>query len=216
VAIFGIIGAGNIGRNLSLALLAAGHQVVIANSKGPETLETLIKELGTGARAATAADAADAAEYGIVAIPLTATGQVPVAPFAGKIVLNTCNYFPDRSGHVERIDSGEITVPQVLQEHLPAGRVVRAFNHIDAGRIPADGTPAGTPDRRALALTGDDAEAREFAADLYEKLGFDAVDLGPLAESWRLDPGQPTFVVRQNAGELRANAAAATRPAGTR
>lgn len=212
MATFGIIGAGNIGRNLSIALLAVGHRVVIANSQGPETLGDLIAELGDGATAATAEEAAQAAEYAVVAIPLPATAQVPVAPLAGKIVLNTCNYFPDHFGHLQRVDSGEITAPALLQEHLPAGRVVRAFNHIDAGKIPTDGTPVGTPDRRALALAGDDAEAREFVAGLYEELGFDAVDLGPLAESWRLDPGQPAFVVRQNAGELRANTAAAVRP----
>jgi predicted dinucleotide-binding enzyme len=209
----GIIGAGNIGRNLSLALLAAGHHVVIANSHGPETLNALIKELGDGARAATAVEAAEAGDFAIVAIPLPGTGQVPVAPLAGKIVLNTCNYFPDRYGQVGRIDTGEITVPGLLQEHLPASRVVRAFNHIDAGKIPTDGSPAGTPDRRALGLAGDDADARRLAV---EQFGFDAVDLGPLAESWRLDPGQPTFVVRQNADELTANAAAAKRPGAAR
>jgi predicted dinucleotide-binding enzyme len=212
VTTFGIIGAGNIGRNLGIALLAAGHRVVIANAHGPQTLKALIADLGSGADAATVEEAADAAEVAIVAIPLPATAQVPVAPLVGKIVMNTCNYFPDQFGHVPRIDSGEITVPAVLQEHLPASRVVRAFSHIDAGKIPTDGTPAGTPNRRALALAGDDAQAREFVADLYEQFGYDALDLGPLAESWRLDPGQPAFVVRQNAGELRANTAAAQRP----
>jgi predicted dinucleotide-binding enzyme len=211
MATFGIIGAGNIGRNLSLALLAKGHQVVIGNAHGPDTLTALVADLGPGARAATAEEAAAAGEYAVVAVPLPATGQVPAAPLAGKIVMNTCNYFPERLGHVMRIDQGAITVPGLLQEHLPQSRVVRAFNHIDAGGIPADGTPAGTPDRRALGLAGDDGDARKFVAELYDELGFDAVDLGPLAESWRLDADQPTFVVRQNAGELRANAAAAQR-----
>ncbi len=211
MAIFGIIGAGNIGRNLSLALLARGHQVVIANSQGPQTLTALVEDLGPGARAATAEEAAAAGQYAVVAIPLPATQAVPVAPLTGKIVIDTCNYFPDRLGHVTRIDDGTITVPGLLQEHLPLSKVVRAFNHIDAGKIPTDGTPAGTRDRRALGLAGDDVSARTFVAGLYDELGFDAVDLGPLAESWRLDAGQPTFVVRQNADQLKANAAVAKR-----
>ncbi len=209
MATIGIIGAGNIGRNLSIALLAAGHRVVIGNSRDPETLRPLIAELGAGAGAATATEAAAAGEFVVVAIPLPATDQVPVAPLAGKVVLDTCNYFPDRYGHVAALDDGRTTVPGLLQEHLPQSRVVRVFNHIDAGRIPTDGTPSGTPNRRALALTGDDEAARRLAAELYDQLGYDPVDLGPLAESWRLDPGQPTFVVRQNAAEMRANAAAA-------
>jgi predicted dinucleotide-binding enzyme len=207
---FGIIGAGNIGRNLSQALIAIGHTVVISNSRGPASLAALIEELGPAARAATPAEAAIAADVAVVAIPLPATDDVPVAELAGKVVIDTCNYFPDRLGRVARIDRGEITVPGLLQEHLPTSRVVRAFNHIDAGKIPSDGTPAGTPDRRALGLTGDDPGARKVVADLYDQLGFDPVDLGAVAESWRLDPGRPTFVVRQTADQMRANAAAAS------
>ncbi|MFJ8153446.1 NADPH-dependent F420 reductase [Streptomyces sp. NPDC094468] len=207
----GIIGAGNIGRNLSLAVLEVGHDVVIANSRGPETLTSLIEELGPRARAATAAEAAAAGEFAVVAIPLPGTDAVPVEPLAGKVVIDTCNYFPDRYGHVAEIDDGSLTVAGLLQQHLPTSRVVRAFNHIDAGKIPTDGSPAGTPNRRALALAGDDEAARKVVAELYEQLGFDAVDLGTLGESWRLDVNQPTFVVRQNADEMRANAANATR-----
>ncbi len=212
MATIGIIGAGNIGRNLSIALLTAGHQVVIGNSRGPETLGALIQDLGAGARAGTVTEVAEAGDFVVVAIPLPGTDSVPVAELAGKVVLNTCNYFPEQYGHIARIDDGTITVPAVLQEHLPQSKVVRAFNHIDAGKIPTDGLPAGTPDRRALGLAGDDEAARRLVAELYEEFGYDAVDLGPLSESWRLDPGQPAFVVRQNADELRANAAAAKRP----
>lgn len=212
MSLIGVLGAGHIGRSFSIAAIRAGHEIVISNSRGPGTLTDLITELGRHARAATAAEAAAAADLAVVAIPLSGTSGVPVEPLAGKVVLDTCNYFPDRYGRVPRVDAGDLTVPGVLQEHLPTSKVVRAFNHIDAAEIASGGTPAGTPDRRALALAGDDSDAKQLAADLYEQFGFDTVDLGGLAESWRLDPGQPAFVVRQTAAELRANTARATRP----
>jgi 8-hydroxy-5-deazaflavin:NADPH oxidoreductase len=109
------------------------------------------------------------------------------------------------------IDAGRLKVPGLLQAHLPSSRVVRAFNHIDAAQIVSDGTPVGTPNRRALALAGDDPDARKLVADLYDRFGFDPIDIGGLDEAWRLDVDQPTFVVRQNAEEIRANLARAKR-----
>ena len=207
----GVIGAGHIGRNFSIAAIARGHQIVISNATGPDTLVDLVAELGPKARAATAADAAATADFAIVAIPLPATEAVPVTPLAGKIVLTTCNYFPQRDGHFPDIDSGAQTVPGYLQAHLPTSKVVRAFNHLNAADIVSDGTPKGTPDRRALGYAGDDPEAKQLVAGLYEEFGFDAVDVGGLGEAWRLDVDQPTFVVRQNRDELVANLARAER-----
>lgn len=207
----GVIGAGHIGRNFSLAAVARGHEIVIANERGPDTLTDLVDELGPKARAATAADAGAAGDFAVVAIPLKGTDAVPVGPLAGKVVITTCNYFPNRDGRHPEIDSGRITVPGLLQAHLPTSRVVRAFNHIDAAQIFSDGAPEGTPNRRALALAGDDPDARELVADLYNQFGFDAIDIGGLDEAWRLDVDQPTFVVRQNANEMRANLARAER-----
>jgi 8-hydroxy-5-deazaflavin:NADPH oxidoreductase len=211
MATIGVIGAGHIGHNFSLAAIAAGHDVVISNSQGPKTLVDLVAELGPHARAATSSDAGCAGDFAVVAIPLPGTEQVPVEPLAGKVVIDTCNYFPKRDGHFAEIDSGRLTVAGYLQARLPTSRVVRAFNHINAAQIVSDGTPEGTPNRRALALAGDDEQAKRIVADLYNQFGFDAVDLGSLDESWRLDAGQPTFVVRQNASEMRANAARAER-----
>ena len=207
----GVIGAGHIGRSFSIAAIRAGHEVVISNSQGPETLGDLVSELGPRARAATAAEAAAAGDFALIAIPLKGTAGVPVDPLAGKIVLTTNNYFAKRDGPIAEIDSGELTVPAYLQAHLPTSKVVRAFNHIDAAQIVSDGTPSGTPDRRALGYAGDDSDAKRVAADLYEAFGFDAVDVGGLADAWRLDVDQPTFVVRQNRDELVANLAAAER-----
>ena len=210
MAIIGVIGAGHIGRSFSTAAIRAGHEIVLSNNRGPDTLADLVRDLGPHARAATPAEAGAAGDFAVVAIPLPGTADVPVEPLAGKVVIDTCNYFPDRLGVVARIEDGSITVAGLLQEHLPTSRVVRAFNHIDAADIATDGAPAGTPGRRALALCGDDSDARRVVAELYEQFGFDAVDIGGLDQSWRLDPGQPAFVVRQDADEMRANVAAAT------
>lgn len=209
MAMIGVIGAGHIGRSFSTAAIRAGHEIVISNNRGPESLADLISDLGPQARAATVAEAAAAGDFVVVAIPLPGTSEVPIEPLAGKVVIDTCNYFPERLGVVARLEDGSITVPGLLQEHLPTSRVVRAFNHIDAAAIATDGTPAGTTGRRALALAGDDPDARRLVADLYDQFGFDAVDIGTLDQSWRLDPGQPAFVVRQDAGQMRANVAAA-------
>jgi 8-hydroxy-5-deazaflavin:NADPH oxidoreductase len=211
VTTIGVIGAGHIGRNFSLAAIAHGYEIVISNRQGPETIASLVEELGPKARAATPAQAGAAGDFAIIAIPLTGTEAVTAEPLAGKIVLTTCNYFVRRDGHFPDIDSGKLTVPGYQQVQLPTSRVVRAFNHIDAANIFRDGTPKGTPNRRALAYAGDDPEAKRLVADLYDEFGFDPIDAGGLDEAWRLDVDQPTFVVRQNAEQLKANLAAATR-----
>ncbi|ROQ64977.1 hypothetical protein EDF36_0480 [Rathayibacter sp. PhB152] len=208
---YGIIGAGNIGSQVARAVLAQGDEVVIANSRGPETLADLIAELGPKARAATAQEAAEAAEIAVVTVPLKNLEEVPVAPLAGKIVLDTNNYYFERDGRIEALDKGETTVSEMLQKHLPTSKVVKAFNHIMAADITTDGTPAGTEDRRALATSSDYPEAVHFVTDLYDRLGFDTVAITPLSESWRVERDRPAYVVRQNREELEANLAKAPR-----
>ena len=207
----GVIGAGHIGRNFSIAAIERAYDIVISNATGPETLTDLVGELGAKASAATAAGAAAAGEFALLAIPLTGAGDLPIEPLAGKIVLTTCNYFPERDGHFADIDAGKVTVPGYLQTRLPDSSVIRVFNHIDAANIVSDGTPEGTPNRRALGYAGDDPAGKRLAADLYEEFGFDAVDVGGLDDAWRLDVDQPTFVVRQNKQELLENLAKARR-----
>jgi len=209
----GILGSGHVGSNLAQAAIAHGYDVVLSNSQGPETLAGLVGDLGPRARAATPAEAAAAGDFAIVAIPLTAIDQVPVEPLAGKVVIATINYFPQRYGHVPEIDSGATTAPGLLQAHLPASRVVRAFSMINAAEMSGDGHPAGDPKRRALALAGDDPAAKQLVASLYDEFGFDAVDIGGLDESWRIEAGQPAFVTRQDVAELKANVARARRGA---
>jgi predicted dinucleotide-binding enzyme len=207
----GIIGAGNIGSQVARVAVAHGYDVVISNSRGPETLAALVAELGPKARAATAADAAAAADIAVVTVPLKAYKQVPVAPLAGKIVIDTNNYYWERDGRIPELDNGTATVSGLLQEHLPTSRVAKGFNHIMASDITDDAKPTGTDNRRALATVGDDPEAVAVVSDLYDQFGFDTVNAGPLAEGWRFERDQPAYVVRQNRGELKMNLALAKR-----
>jgi 8-hydroxy-5-deazaflavin:NADPH oxidoreductase len=213
MATIGIIGSGHVGSNLAEAAIAHGYDVVLSNSQGIGSLTGLVARLGPNASAAAPEDAAAAGDFAIVAIPITTVGQVPVEPLAGKVVIATINYFPQRDGHIAAIDNGTSTAPGVLQAHLPASKVVRGFSMLDAADMSGDGHPKGDPRRRALALAGDDAGAKQLVTRLYDEFGFDALDLGGLAESWRVDPGQPAFVTRQNLAELQANAARAKRGA---
>jgi 8-hydroxy-5-deazaflavin:NADPH oxidoreductase len=207
----GIIGSGHVGSNLAIAAVAHGYDVVLSNARGAESLEAVVAELGPKARAAAPEEAAAAGDFAIVAIPITTVDRVPVDPLAGKVVITTINYFPQRDGHIAAIDNGTTTAPGVLQAHLPASKVVRAFSMLDAADMSGDGHPRGDPKRRALALAGDDPAARQLVAALYDEFGFDALDLGGLDESWRVDPGQRAFVTRQTLAELRANVAQARR-----
>lgn len=207
----GIIGSGHVGSNLAKAAIAHGYDVVLSGSGKPDVLAALAGELGPKARAATAVEAAAAGDFAIVATPIAAVESIPVEPLRNKVVIATINYFPQRDGHIAEIDDGTVTVPGVLQRHLPDSKVVRAFSMIEAADMSGDGHPAGDQKRRAIAIAGDDGAARQLVAGIVEEFGFDVVDLGGLAQSWRVDPGQNGFVTRQSADELRANAAAARR-----
>ncbi len=206
-----IIGAGHIGSAVARAATTAGYDVVIANSRGPETLADLVAELGPKARAATADQAAAAGDFAVVTVPLKNYRQVPVAPLAGKIVIDTNNYYVERDGRIDVLDRNETTVSGMLQEHLPESRVAKGFNHIVAADITTDGKPAGADDRRALATSSDFDEAAALVEELYDEFGFDTVNVGPLAESWRVERDRPAYVVRQNKAELVANLARAER-----
>jgi predicted dinucleotide-binding enzyme len=208
---YGIIGAGNIGSALAKAVIRLGDDVVIANSRGPETLADLVGELGPNARAATAQEAAEAADVAIVTVPLTAVWDVPAEPLAGKIVIDTNNYYFERDGHIDSLDRGEATTSGLVQEHFAQAKVVKAFNSIGPGGILGDGSPAGTPDRRATAISSDYPEAALFVSDLLDRLGFDAVETSPLAESWRIERDRPAYGKRLNRDELVAGLAAAPR-----
>ena len=213
----GLIGAGHIGSALAQTALDAGWDVVISNSRGPETLTDLVSELasrpsaGGAVRAGTAAEAAAAADLAVVTIPVKAIGQVPVEPLAGKVVIDTNNYYPQRDGQIADLDEGRTTSAELLQRHLPDSTVVKAFNHIQAAQIVSARSAPGTERRRALAIAGDDEAAKQRVAAFIDALGFDVVDLGTLADSWRIEPGTPGYGAEDDAGQLRAHLAAATR-----
>ena len=208
---FGIIGAGNIGSQVARAVIAQGHEVVIANSRGPETLAELVADLGPKARAATAQEAAEAADVAVVTVPLHAVDRLPVEPLAGKIVLDTNNYYFERDGRIPALDAGETTTSEIVQRHLVGAKVVKAFNHIQAAAITEHAQPAGTAGRRALVAASDFPEATAFVTELYDAIGFDTVDAGPLADSWRIERDRPGYVIRLTADELRAKLAEAPR-----
>ncbi|WP_342762278.1 NADPH-dependent F420 reductase [Kineococcus rhizosphaerae] len=193
----GIIGAGNIGGNLTRAFTRLGHTVRVANSRGPETLADLAEE--TGATPVLADDAARGAELVVVTIP---QGKVPDLPRGvldplpdGSVVVDTGNYYPQRDGRLDEVEAGTPETVWTAQHLDPTERLhwVKAFNGIQAEHLLTAGRPPGDLERRALPIAGDSADAKRTVSGLVEQLGFDVVDAGPLAESWRQQPGTPVY-----------------------
>jgi predicted dinucleotide-binding enzyme len=211
MATIGLIGAGHIGSQIARLAVASGYDVVISNSRGPHTLSALVHELGAKAKAGSALEAARAGDIVVVTIPLKSYRQVPVEPLAGKVVIDTNNYYPARDGHIRELDDESTTTSELLQAHLPRSRVVKAFNHIYAAELTTDGQPAGSKNRRALVIAGDDPAARETVTHLLDQFGFDTVDAGPLKEGWRIQRDTPGYGPRRTAAELRRDLAAARR-----
>lgn len=207
----GFIGAGHIGSTLAKDFVDHGYDVVLSNSRGPETLAELVAELGPKARAATPAEAAAAADIAVVTIPLKAIESVPVEPLAGKIVIDTNNYYPQRDGQIPELDDETTTTSELLQAHLPTSKVVKAFNHIMFSQILEHALPAGTPGRRGLAVVSNDPDAAATVAAIIDEFGFDPVVVTPLSESWRIQRDTPGYVSVRTADELRADLANAKR-----
>ncbi len=207
----GLIGAGHIGSQVARLAMANGYDVVLSNSREPESLSALVAELGPKARAGTAVDAAKAGDIVVVTIPLKNYRAVPVEPLAGKIVIDTNNYYPQRDGHIAELDNESTTTSELLQAHLPTSKVVKAFNHIYAAELTTDGRPAGTKNRLALVIAGDDPAAKATITRLLDEFGFDAVDAGSLKEGWRIQRDTPGYGPRRTAEELRRDLAAAKR-----
>lgn len=189
----GIIGAGEVGRQLARAATALDYEIVIANSRAPRTLTGLVEELGPRARADWAAETAAAADFAILAFPYRPGDRLPVAELAGKIVLDTNNYMAWRDGNYPEIDSGRRTVHELRQEQLPTSKIVKAFTNIQAPSLFRLARPAGAPDRVALAVSSDHPDAVALVTRFYDRIGFDAVDNSPLRESWRSAPGTPMW-----------------------
>jgi len=181
----GLIGSGNIGSTVARLAVDAGHDVVLSNSRGPATLTDLVARLGPRARAATAAEAAAAGDVVVVTVPLKAYREVPVEPLRGKVVIDTNNYYPQRDGHIAELDDESTTTSELLQRHLPESRVVKAFNNIYVSHLGVLQRPAGSSERSVLAIAGDDETAKKTVSGFLDSIGYDAYDVGPLAEGWR-------------------------------
>ena len=211
----GIIGAGNIGGNLTRRLSSLGHDVSVANSRGPETLHDLQAE--TGARAVPVTEAANRAEIVIVTVPEKAVPGLPDGLFDGAadnaVVIDTGNYYPQRDGRIAPIEDGQPESAWVAEQ---LGRpVVKVFNNILAHQLIDGALPSGTPGRIALPVAGDDQRAKEKVMELVDQFGFDPVDAGGLDQSWRQQPGTPVYATDLDADGVRAGLAAASpeRPA---
>jgi predicted dinucleotide-binding enzyme len=190
----GFIGSGMIGGALARLAVAAGLNVVVSNSRGPDTLGDLVAELGERARAALPAEAARAGDLVVATVPLHAYDRLPVEALAGRTVIDTMNYYPDRDDRIAELDSGGLTSSALVQRHLEGARLVKAFNNIDFRRLFTSARTAGAADRSALPVAGDDPAAKADVARLLDVLGYDAVDIGTLADSWRSEPNTPVYV----------------------
>lgn len=199
---WGFIGSGNIGSTVARLAVDAGHDVVMSNSRGPQTLTDLVADLGPRARAGTVEEAAAAGDVVVVTIPLKNYQDIPAAPLRGKIVIDTMNYYPGRDGQIAELDDESTTTSELLQAHLPDSHVVKAFNNIFYQHLAALARPAGAPDRSALAIAGDDTGAKARVAELLDEIGYDTYDLGPLAEGWRTQRDTSAYGVMYAADPL--------------
>jgi len=216
----GIIGAGNIGGNLARRLTALGHDVSVANSRGPETLRALAEE--TGATAVRAAEAAEGAEVVVVTVPLKAVPGLSSGLLSGAAegvaVIDTGNYYPrQRDGRIAGIEDEGLTESRWTERHL-GHPVIKAFNGTYAQDILDRPRPAGDPERMALPVAGDDEAAKRIVRDLIDELGFDTVDAGGIDDSWRQQPDTPVYGLRAGAEAVRKALAEASpeRPAAFR
>jgi 8-hydroxy-5-deazaflavin:NADPH oxidoreductase len=198
----GIIGSGNIGSTLARHFMALGHQVLIANSRGPTSLAAVAA--ATGATAATVEQAARAQDVVIIAVPETAVQQLPrdILSATSAVVVDTGNYYPARDGRISEIDGG-LTDSEWVARVLGVP-VVKAFNNIGADSLATRGVPSGTPGRICLSVAGDDMHAKEVVLDLLDAIGFDGIDAGTLADSWRQHPGTPAYCKDLDADALKA------------
>jgi predicted dinucleotide-binding enzyme len=200
----GVIGAGHIGGTLARLFVRAGHEVAVSNSRGPETLEDLVAELGSRAQAMTAEDAAGFGDLLVVSVPFHRYRELPTDGVPGKVVIDTNNYFPGRDGHFDDLDGDRTTSSELLQAHLAGARVVKAFNAIHWQHLRDLGRPSGDPRRIAIPISGDDQEAKRIVEELIDQIGFDAVAAGTLSQGGRKhQPGSSVVTEDLSAGELR-------------
>ena len=189
----GIIGAGFIGRLIAIHGVRNGHEVMISNSRGPDSLRSAVAAIKC--KSGFAVEAAKFGDVVFLAVPFSNYLLLPAQALAGKIVVDANNYYPDRDGAIPELDSGEATTSELTAAHLTGAKIVKAFNAIMANDLEKDGLPAGSAGRRALPMAGDDNAAKAVVAKLMNEFGFDVVDAGPLAEGWRFERARPAYCV---------------------
>ena len=204
----GIIGSGRIGGTLAEKFAAAGHEICLANAHGPRSLEERVERMGARVRATTVDEAAACGEIVVVSIPLGSYRTVPVEPLAGKIVIDTDNYYPQRDGHIAELDDDSTTSTELLQRHLPESRVVKAFNAVRWDSLADEGKPRGTADGSPCRWPAT-PPTPSAVAGLIDEIGFDPVDVGDLAHGGRkIQPGADVYVAHITAGEMQRRLAA--------
>lgn len=205
----GIIGAGYVGRAVAGLAMANGHEAMVSNSRAPDTLRSTCAALKC--RAGTVEEAVRFGEIVVLAVPFRRFQALPAPLLAGKMVIDTLNYYPDRDGPIAELDSGSTTTSELVARHLAGARLVKMFNAIMAVDLERDGRVAGAPDRRALPMAGDDAEAKAAVSGLVEQFGYDVVDCGALAEGWRFERARPVYCVPMGRDTLAKTLAATQR-----
>jgi 8-hydroxy-5-deazaflavin:NADPH oxidoreductase len=203
----GFVGAGNIGQGLACLATAVGYRVTMSNSRGPDTLRDLAKTLDV--QVATVAETLAESDFTVLTVPFIRVFDIDPVPFRGKLIIDTCNYYPMRDGRFQALDDHNTTTSELVEVHLGGATVVKAFNAIMAGDLVA---PFGLPGRRrALPIAGDDSAALATVSELHDRIGFDVVSVGGLADSWRFERAKPAYCIPLDRKELQASLGAAER-----
>ncbi|GAB3155051.1 NAD(P)-binding domain-containing protein [Micromonospora sonneratiae] len=200
----GIIGAGHVGGTLAQLLAKHGHEVMVANSRGPQTLHGLVDRISGEVSAGTAAEAAEFGDVVVTSVPFGRYPELPTGGLADKTVVDTTNYYPERDGHYPDLDQGSTTSSELVQAHLAGAHLVKAFNTMYWEHLRDYGRQSSAQFRYALPVSGDDDQAKRTVQDLVEQLGFEPVDTGTLADGGRRQqPGSPIYGADLSGDELR-------------